>query len=337
MAHGDFDKMPAKDAGLAHALNDQLFEPRKREIDALGHGAYDTWRENYFPGMYEREGEVRDWVQRQLTGKKPFQGSGAFKKQKVFDDMQEAINAGFKPLTWNPVEMALLKADEMDKYIMAHAAFDDFRKQGLAVAGNLGRQRLDGKGAIPDDWRRPNDSMFEIRGPGKVNVPEYYDQLAMNALRHVADNLGIDVERKPKIGAGRAAGFAEKGSGGVTVRSGTPDDVLAHEIGHQLDWKYGLWDKVQNVTNARKELRALADLRFEGTEASDTFKQYVRKKEEKMAVMLQAMVHAPDKFRSVAPNVFKWFQNFLTEHNELKPLLNVKPSLVLGGGNVEHD
>lgn len=335
MAHGDFDKMSEKDAALAHALNDQLFEPRKRQIEELGHGAYDTWRENYFPGLYERQGEVRDWVKRQIYGKKPFQGSGAFRKQKVFDDMQEAIKAGFKPLTWNPVEMALLKADEMDKYIMAHKAFDDFRKQGLAVAGNLGRQRLDGKGAVPDDWRRPNDSMFEMRGAGKINVPEYFDELAMNALRHVAENLGIEIEREPRIG-GQMAGFAEKG-GGVAVRTGTPDSVLAHEIGHQLDWKYGLWDKVQKVDGARKELRALADLRYEGQEASGTFKDYVRKKEEKMAVMLEAMIHAPDKFRSVAPNTFKWFQNFLGEHNELRPLLDVKPSLVLGGGNVEHD
>ena len=335
MAHGDFEKMSPKDAALAHVLNDQLFEPRKRQIEQLGHGAYDAWRENYFPGMYEREGEVRDWVRKQLYGRRPFQGSGAFKKQKVFDDMKQAIDAGFKPLTWNPVEMALLKADEMDRYIMAHRVLDDLRKQGLAVAGSPTRQRLDGSGEIPEDWRRPNDSMFEIRGPGKINVPEYYDQLAMSALRHVAENLGIDVERKPRIG-GKMAGYAERG-GGVAVRSGTPDSVLAHEIGHQIDWKYGLWDKVQKVTDARQELRALADLRYEGHEAGDTFKNYVRKKEEKMAVMLEAMVHAPDKFRSVAPNVFKWFQNFLTEHNELKPLLDVKPSLVLGSGNVEHD
>ena len=61
-----------------------------------------------------------------------------------------------------------------------------------------------------------------------------------------------------------------------------------------------MWDKFKDP-KLQPELRKLADLRFEGQEATQTFKDYVRTKEEKMAVMFEALLHAPDKFRQVAP------------------------------------
>jgi hypothetical protein len=61
-----------------------------------------------------------------------------------------------------------------------------------------------------------------------------------------------------------------------------------------------------------KELRALADLRFEGIETSDYFKRYVRKGTEKIANMVHAYVHMPDRFKEVAPSTFKAFESSST-------------------------
>src|SRR5207248_799281 len=113
---------------------------------------------------------------------------------------------------------------------------------------------------------------------------------------------------------GRRAGFAEENTGRVVTRFGGPESVLAHEIGHQLDWKYGLSDELAKVKGAGAELRALADLRYEGEDAPASFKKYVRQAPEKMAALVEAYVHAPERLKEVAPNTFQWFSDFIHFH-----------------------
>ncbi|GAG99491.1 unnamed protein product, partial [marine sediment metagenome] len=78
------------------------------------------------------------------------------------------------------------------------------------------------------------------------------------------------------------------------------------------------------------EWRALADARIKGTETTKGFKKYVRKAREKEAVMLEALLHAPNEFKRVAPTLHDLFVKFLNAHSELRPILDIKPSLVLG-------
>ena len=79
-------------------LAEDVFEPRRREAEQLPHGAYSKWRENYFPGMWQRPGQAEDWMRKVLAGKRPFEGAASFKKAKVFDDFSEGLKAGFKPV-----------------------------------------------------------------------------------------------------------------------------------------------------------------------------------------------------------------------------------------------
>ena len=93
----------------------------------------------------------------------------------------------------------------------------------------------------------------------------------------VAKTLGIHHERVLKAGRSKL-GFASP-SGDIVTQFATELNVLAHEIGHILDFRYNLWNLV--VKNAvgtgkrgeitktasskqrgkiQKELRALADL-----------------------------------------------------------------------------
>jgi hypothetical protein len=123
--------------------------------------------------------------------------------------------------------------------------------------------------------------------------------------------------------------------------------VLEHEIGHVLDWKYGLWDKIKkeldeerfdsHEPNPARELRDLADLRYEGKKVTDSFKSYVRKKEEKIANLVHAFIYNPQMTKEVAPNAYWALYNLAKDHAELAPLLDLQKtkSLVLGVGTAD--
>lgn len=164
---------------------------------------------------------------------------------------------------------------------------------------------------------------------------EAFDKLMVNKLNQFASDIGVSHERVARIG-GNIWGKAEMGGDRIKSRFGGPETVITHEIGHQLDHKYGLKEKFVNAKNTKKELRALADLRYEGAEdqVSNYFKKYVREGSEKIANMVHAYVHMPERFKEVAPNSYAEFTSFLKEHPELNGLNEIKPSLRLGTGSI---
>jgi hypothetical protein len=166
-------------------------------------------------------------------------------------------------------------------------------------------------------------------------VTEFTDQKVSESLNKTADDLGITHVRTNKNFTPRkAAGISFTGANKVMTRAGAPERVLIHEIGHQLDEKYDL-QKMFKVRNS-KEIRALSDLRV-GDNATKSFSKYVRSGDEKVAVMFEAYLHTPEKFQEVAPQTYKQFTAFLGSHEELKPLADLKPSLVLGRNVIGED
>lgn len=179
---------------------------------------------------------------------------------------------------------------------------------------------------------------------------EYVDKAVYEGLLKIAESLGIRHRRVKAAGRG-ALGHAERGTGRIVTQYATEISVLAHEIGHQLDFKYGLWDKIvrdargisehtgkitQEASSAKryeiqKELRTLADLFFKGSESTVTeyMKKKVRAKAEKLARLLEAYIHAPEQFKSVAPTVYEIYDKFLESHPELTPLRRIKPEIAL--------
>jgi len=195
-----------------------------------------------------------------------------------------------------------------------------------------------------------------------IKFTEAWDKNMWQAMHNFADSIGVKHERLLKMG-GQTWGKAYMGGNRIETRFGGPETVMTHEIGHQLDYKYGLVEKFfggdrqksdfileRQITKAEREgntglaekyrkqmtinreMRDLADLRFEGMETSEYYKKYVRKGTEKMANMVHAYVHAPEKFRAAAPTAYTEFKGFLNQHPELAGLDQIKPSLTLGSG-----
>lgn len=313
-----------------------------------------------FPDMPMRENHAMLTVKWRLPedgspffAPKKLGGDKGFTKRYSGKSVSELMDAGLTPKTLNPVQIMLESfADRVKTVELAN-----WLRDGI----DTGRFKY-----VPDFEDAPgghaklNDKVTNVFKKllfnDKIAGEEHVDKATYDGLMEVARGLGLEPERV--VDAGRAKlGYASAARDVVTQHN-TALSVLAHEIGHQLDFKYNLWEKIVSgqegygkrgeVTQAatrerrgkiQKELRDLADLYTEGTPPKDVapyFKQKIRKKAEKMARMLEAYISAPEKFRKVAPTVFRIFDDFIKTTPELKKLSEIKPGIALQGIDYEH-
>jgi hypothetical protein len=269
--------------------------------------------------------------------RRPLKGQESFRKQKVFDDVMTGAEFGLQPLSNNPIDLVKWKLAEMDRSIMANEFFQQLKTDGELKVINPYED-------TPAGWVRLKDKYGTIYGPPTVTIPEHLDKAVYEGLLDFAGKLGIKHQRTMKFPPGpgnRALGLSYQGQDFVRTRFATETSVLAHEIGHQLDYRHDFWNKfvteavglgkkgVQTKGASQKqrgliktELRNIADLT--GSRGGDP-----RKKEEQIAQMVEAYVHAPEKMREVAPTVFKVFDDFIHSKPELKGLADIKPGIEL--------
>lgn len=339
----------------------KLLDGRREKIQNLGKGFLQNYYENYFPHIWKQPDKARTIVGR-ILGRRPLSGPKSFLKRRDIVTVKEGLAAGLELVSDNPVDLVLLKLHEMDRFLMAQNLVKDLKERGMI-------KFVYARSKPPDGYVRLQDNAFQVFLPPDVGVQtkEAYDELLVANLSDIAQSLGITHERVMRI-RGKAWGKAE-GKDNIVTQFAGPEPVITHEIGHILGYRYGLMEyifgkrqqafykrgrrkgqpkrtkktgkvkmeyvaqgeeAVQTRKTLAEEWRKLADLRLEGQQATEAAQKYVRKGAEKEAVLLQAMIHAPEKFQEVAPTLYKRFHHFLNSHPELRPLLDLKPSLVLG-------
>ncbi|MBM3745048.1 MAG: hypothetical protein FJW34_04565 [Acidobacteria bacterium] len=303
----------------------RFLDERRREVQGLGTGKLTAFHETYFPHVWKQRGP-QDATQafRQVFGRRPLEGPKAFLKKRKHLFFREGLEAQLEPVSWNPVDLVLLKIREMDRYLLAHRFIKEMKDLGLCrFTAALG-------GHAPAGWAEVPDPIGSVWGPPELGVREAYDAGVMRELEALAKSLGISHERLTSM-RGPAWGYAYPGKSEVKTRFAGPESVYIHEIGHVLDHRYGLAEQLVKTTPYREELRLLADLRI-GEKASPHFRKYIRRKAEKMANLVAAYVHAPEAFERVAPATFVWFEDFLDAHPELARLKTIKYGMELAEG-----
>lgn len=292
-----------------------IFESRMEKVHELAPGKLRDLIDNYFPHIWEDPKKATE-VFAQIYAKRPFEGTKAFLKKRVHEYFSDGIVAGLKPVSDNPIDLVMLKAHEVDRFIMAHEVLNEMKERGLLKYVSVYEK-------APTGYVKIDDKVSTVYGNPEIPVWESHDLHIMGKLNTIAESLGIDNERKPNIGGNRRGYAQDSDPTKVVTKFGGSERTLAHEIGHALDFKYGLKEKLVRNKEFKQELRDLADQRLE----NGVSQRYVRKGEEKMAVMLESYIWAPEIFKSVAPKTYAWFNDFLSTHPELKALTEIKPSL----------
>lgn len=261
----------------------------------------------------------------QYLSRRPMKGTESFRKPKVFDDIMDAAEFGLRPISNNPIDPVRLKLAEMDRSIMANGWFQELKGEGnLKIISPYEK--------VPEGWVKVNDKYGTIYGKPTVTVPEHVDKAVYEGLLAAAEKIGVRHERSMKFPPGqgnRALGLSYQGQNFVRTRFATETSVLAHEIGHQIDHKYNLWQEMTSGETGRerkiqvqKELRVIADM----TGRSDST---TRTKVEKIAQLMEAYVHAPDRMMKEAPYLFNRLENFLKSKPELEGITQIRPGLEL--------
>lgn len=332
------------------AVMREVLDTRRAAIQALGTRKLERFIENYFPHIWKQTAQARE-----VFSKRPLEGPKSFLKQRSLPTIADGLAAGLEPISTNPVELVLMKAREMDKYLAAHRILGDLKEQGLL-------KFVDAReGEVPAGWQKIDDPVATVYGPSVQAITEYPNEGAWNALERVGQALGISHSRG-FLNLRGALGRASR-AGEIRTLHATAEDVVAHEIGHQIDWLAGsgkrfileypdaqsvatlkqarktlkdksstlderraarkTLDSMHGVIQQRKkfsaELRALADLRSGKPE-------YTHKREEKMAQLAEMWVGARQQFARTAPTVFALWKQFLDENPKLHALRDIEGS-----------
>lgn len=158
---------------ISKTLRD-AFAERVKAVRALGTGKLENVIENYFPHIWKDPAKAKAWMA--TYGKRPLQGSGAFLKKRSIpytkDGMEPAPKGpGLEPVSTNPVDLALLKLHEIDRYVMAHRILNEMKVKGLA-------KFVKATSKPPDGYKQIDDRIATVFGkpshPGAQQIEGRY-------------------------------------------------------------------------------------------------------------------------------------------------------------------
>lgn len=313
-----------------------------KDVQALG--KLKQFQENYFPGLWEKPNKVKAWIEAGYgdaeeaneaqigmlkNQRRPMEGNKGFLKQKKFLTIQDGIDAGFKPLSDNPVDMLLAQAHQMDLFIESHRFLEAQKK--------LGHIEFHASHSGPKGWSRLDDNLFKVFGSGMatgdIPIHEAYDERMMKQLDRVAKQIGVRHSRDVSVPGHGPGVFGSYKDSQINTRIGTPVSEYAHEMGHAIQDKFNLngYLKAQkNYKAINAEMKRIGRLRYEKSkDVPDDFKSYVQTPDEQSAEMVKAYIYNRRIMESEAPNALQAFEKFIMKHKELHGIEEIEPRLAV--------
>lgn len=139
-------------AALLRKWDDQLYKEAavyKPDTPYLDNHYRVLWKE--IPGSQGKKGTVLE----QFMSKKPWRGSQGWKLQHTLSSMSEGISKGGVPVSYNPVDMFMLHAQDMMKFVAANRAWDDLKQSGLSKFVKIGKDAPEGYTRLSDKIAKP--------------------------------------------------------------------------------------------------------------------------------------------------------------------------------------
>lgn len=211
------------------------------------------------------------------------------------------------------------------------------------------------EGIMPDQIQRVAPTMVK-RGTAKVKVT--YDAKLRAKLQSTAKALGADVQRLKNIKSsqkdGLTLGSYSSRENLVRLRIGTEEGTLAHEIGHLLDYSFGLKDAMLADPKVKAELQTLAEQRLgadlnmarNGDEirfveqvkgAPKDYIDYIKNDREIIANFFDLYINSPRLAQEIAPSAVKSFEKIVKKTPQLAFINDIKPSAERAVEEIEQD
>lgn len=159
-----------------------ILDTKRDEIRAFGTGKLEHFIEDYFPHIW-KDPERATRVFQEAQAKAPMEGAKSFLKERSIPTIKQGLAYGLEPVTNNPVEMVLLRAREMDKYILGQKWLAEMKDRDFVEFVRAGQRPPEGYEAI-------NDKIATVYGtpshPGATQIEgKYY---APSEVATVANN-----------------------------------------------------------------------------------------------------------------------------------------------------
>jgi hypothetical protein len=132
--------------GIADTLS-KMYDDLFRDSESVTPGVV-RYRKGYFPGMWEDATAAEKFFSDRT---KSMEGSKAFLKEKIFDDIQAGIEAGLKP-KGTPIDMAFAKMHEVQKYVTTHRVLQEMEADKTAILVKSGEQEPPGYKFVPEPY-----------------------------------------------------------------------------------------------------------------------------------------------------------------------------------------
>lgn len=134
-----------------------------------------------------------------IGSKRPWRGSQGFTRRHVLDDMSEGLDLGGVPVTHNPVEMFLLHAQDVMKFVSANRAWEALKRTGSVEFVREGKKAPEGFRRFDDPIAKP---YFRTEEGLKAKPGEWWVDEGTARMLH--NYLSRDYIRTGKFGpAGR--------------------------------------------------------------------------------------------------------------------------------------
>lgn len=164
----EHERKPAKFPEVGQAYRKMLDQWHAEETQA---GLSVEYREGYFPHYFHDPAAVKRWVAKMFMKG----GRGAFQKQRTFETIRQAIEAGFKPLSLNPEDLIRMRFVDHERIMMRHRALQQLERYGFIH---------------PGEGKVPGESQFTTPDFGTYSVPDGVATLLNNSL--FSDSLWND-------------------------------------------------------------------------------------------------------------------------------------------------
>lgn len=203
------------------------------------------------------------------------------------------------------------------------------------------------KAFTPENIQDVTLNLVPVKG-GFATFKITEDPVLRDKLKATIETLGgtfEEMEKMPKVpGMRNIRGSYSPLEKTVRLRLGAPESTLAHEVGHMLDYKFGLKDKLLSDETIKAELEKLAESRLnvdvdmvhdqkgrrfvERVQAGqgDKYRQYIKSDREILANFFDAYVNSPKLIDEMAPKAKAAFEKFIDGDKDLAFIKDIKPS-----------